>query len=85
MYSKEEYHEYDYSCEICGKGYFAEVGFSIGCGNHTQKEIVKFFEQKKIKEEQEAQKEKARRRRMKKSYQYEDIDIQMEDDDMREF
>ncbi len=25
MYSRD-YHEYDYSCQVCGRGYYAEVG-----------------------------------------------------------
>lgn len=83
MYPKEEYHEYDYTCEICGCGYYAEVGFSIGCGNHTQSEIDAFFQKRKEDFDIEFKK---RRRRVNKSYEdLNDIYIQMEDDDLRPY
>lgn len=73
---------YDYTCEICGCGYYAEVGIMIGCGRHTRQEIDAYFEKKRQADAEEL----LVRRRRKKSYQdLDDIDIQMEDDDMRPY
>lgn len=77
MNFSEEHHEYDYSCRRCGKGYYAEVGFSLPpCCGILEAQFVK--EQEEKREKEAAEERKLRRNRVKYDV---DFDIIDEDDE----
>ena len=68
-----------YSCERCGRGYYADVGWG-GCPNCTTKEMQEFYLEKENKRQLELKK----RRDYLDSDEYralKDLEIQLEDND----
>jgi uncharacterized Zn finger protein (UPF0148 family) len=74
--------EYDYSCERCGKGYFADVGFG-GCPTCTLEEMSLFYKEKEVKEELENKKRREEYIKYMNSQEYlnqKDLEIQLCED-----
>lgn len=87
MFGFDQDHDYDYHCEVCRRGYYAEVGFG-GCPHCTVEEKVKFSKKKAKEEKLRLEKAAASRKKYMQSEEYlydRDLEIQLEEEDDRPY